>query len=174
MLLFNVCIYIYKIVIYNCKINMLPEKIIDYFPLMLLYRMESIASTSMDKTLISEHSQGLTSAVQDSKEIATGVFKCSYCSLEERFDFKGIKAPFSRQLSYTEECYIMKDPFSLPNKGEVLVLGADCNFCKKTVCLECSIYFGKRFCLKCASSNIQNLPSQLHSKIKNLIKEKDS
>ncbi|XP_017757410.1 PREDICTED: cysteine-rich DPF motif domain-containing protein 1 [Eufriesea mexicana] len=136
--------------------------------------MESIASTSMDETHIIEHNQGLASAVQDSKDTASPIFKCCCCSLEERFDFKGLKPPFARQLTYLEECYIMKDPFSLPNKGEVLVLGADCNFCKKPVCLGCSIYFGKRFCSRCASTNIQNLPSQLHSKIKSLIKETDS
>lgn len=141
---------------------------------MLLYRMESVASTSTDEAHFIGHNQGLTSAVQDPKEIINEIFRCSCCSLEERFNFKGIKAPFARQLSYLEECYIMKDPFSLPNKGEVLVLGADCNFCKKPVCLECSIYFGKRFCLKCALCNIQNLPSQLHSKVNNLIKERDS
>ncbi|CAL7951044.1 unnamed protein product [Xylocopa violacea] len=131
--------------------------------------MESVPSTSTSEIRIIEHNQGLTSAVQDSKENTTGVFKCSYCSLEERFDFKGIKPPFARQLNYLEECYIMKDPFSLPNKGEVLVLGSDCNFCKRPVCLGCSIYFGKRFCLKCASIHVQNLPSQLHSKIKNMM-----
>ncbi|XP_028520877.1 cysteine-rich DPF motif domain-containing protein 1 [Apis cerana] len=100
--------------------------------------MEPIASTSTEEIRIIEQNQDLTSTVQNSKETITGIFKCSYCSLEERFDFKGIKAPFARQLTYLEECYIMKDPFSLPNKGEVLVLGADCNFCKKSVCLGCN------------------------------------
>lgn len=125
--------------------------------------MESAASTSAYEI------RTKSTASQDLKESAADIFKCSYCSLEERYDFKGTKPPFARQLNYLEDCYVMKDPFSLPNKGEVLVLGADCDFCKKTVCLGCSIYFGKRFCLKCASSNTQNLPSQMHSKIKNLI-----
>ncbi|XP_017790802.1 PREDICTED: cysteine-rich DPF motif domain-containing protein 1, partial [Habropoda laboriosa] len=130
--------------------------------------MECIASTSTDEERTIQHSQGITSTVKDTKETTTGLFRCSYCLLEERFDFKGIKPPFARQLNYLEECYVMKDPFSLPNKGEVLVLGADCQFCKKPVCLGCSVYFGRRFCVKCASNNIQNLPSQLHPKIKSL------
>lgn len=136
--------------------------------------MESIASTSTDDPCISENNHRITSTIQESKQTTGGIFTCCHCSLQERFDFKGIKPPFARQLTYMEECYIMKDPFSLPNKGEVLVLGADCNFCKKPACLGCSIYFGKRFCLKCASDNICNLPSQLQPKIKSLIKNINS
>lgn len=136
--------------------------------------MESIASTSMDQPAVVEHNHGIIPSVRESKEIAAGVFTCTYCLLQERFDFKGAKPPFARQIIYSEDCYVMKDPFSLPNRGEVLVLGGDCNFCNKPVCLACSIYFGKRFCLKCALSNIHHLPPQLHQKIKNLIKNTNS
>lgn len=136
--------------------------------------MESIASTSSDDRRISEYDQSITSTVQGLKQTTVGIFTCSYCSLQERYDFKGTKPPFARQLTYLEECYIMKDPFSLPNKGEVLVLGADCNFCIKPVCLGCSIYFGKRFCFECASNNVHNLPSQLQPKIKSLIQNVNS
>ncbi|XP_076283044.1 cysteine-rich DPF motif domain-containing protein 1-like [Lasioglossum baleicum] len=135
--------------------------------------MESVASTSVSQPGVSEP-QGSSSSSHEKKETTSSVFKCSYCSLQERFDFKGVKPPFARQITYSEECYIMKDPFCLPNKGEVLVLGADCNFCKKPVCLGCSIYFGKRLCSKCANSNINNFPSQLHLKVKNLIKATNS
>lgn len=161
-----------KVVMYKCKINVLEGETIEYFRSVLLFRMESVASASVDEVRI-EHDRGLSSIARDSKEATMEVFRCSYCPLEERFDFKGTKPPFARQLTYSEECYIMKDPFSLPNRGEVLVLGADCTFCEKPVCLGCSIYFGKRFCLNCASSNIQNLPSQLHSKINNLINSRN-
>nr|XP_012139189.1 PREDICTED: cysteine-rich DPF motif domain-containing protein 1 [Megachile rotundata] len=136
--------------------------------------MESVASTSADDRRTSEYDLSITSAVQGSKQTTVGIFTCSYCALQERYDFKGTKPPFARQLTYLEECYLMKDPFSLPNKGEVLVLGADCNFCTKPVCLGCSIYFGKRFCLECASNNMHNLPTQLQTKIKSLIKNVNS
>ncbi|KZC06256.1 UPF0595 protein C22orf40 like protein [Dufourea novaeangliae] len=136
--------------------------------------MESIPSTSVSQTGSNEPSHGSTSTGHEPKESTSGVFTCSYCSLQERFDFKGVKPPFARQITYLEECYVMKDPFSIPNKGEVLVLGADCSVCNKPVCLGCSIYFGKRFCSKCASNNIHYLPSQLHTKVKNLIKSTDS
>ncbi|XP_011306550.1 cysteine-rich DPF motif domain-containing protein 1, partial [Fopius arisanus] len=94
-----------------------------------------------------------------------GKFKCFRCSLEERFDYKGTKPPFSRAIVYLEECYIMKDPFTPPNKGQVLVLGGDCSICGQSVCLSCSIFYAKRFCKECANNN-DNLPKQLQSKIK--------
>ncbi|KAL6256033.1 hypothetical protein P5V15_013268 [Pogonomyrmex californicus] len=103
-----------------------------------------------------------------------GTFSCSLCSLKEHYDYKGAKPPFARQLIYSEECYVMKDPFSLPNRGEVLTLGADCSMCKRAVCLGCSIFYTRRFCSKCASSNVQYFPPQLHDKIRNLSKQIDS
>lgn len=134
--------------------------------------MEAILNTSTDASTPADHSKPSTS--QDVKEKIGGIFTCSYCSLEEKFDYKGAKPPFARQLVYLEDCYIMKDPFSLPNKGEVLVLGADCSVCNKPVCLGCSIFFAKRFCSKCATDNIQYLPPQLHAKIKGLVKESNT
>ncbi|XP_063991683.1 cysteine-rich DPF motif domain-containing protein 1 [Diachasmimorpha longicaudata] len=98
-----------------------------------------------------------------------GTFRCFLCPLEEHFDYRGSKPPFSRDILYLEECYIMRDPFSPPNKGEVLVLGGDCSLCERTVCLGCSIFYTKRFCKECANNNV-NLPIQLQSKVKSLNK----
>jgi len=100
----------------------------------------------------------------------TLIFACYICDLKERYDYKGARPPFARQLLYLEECYVMRDPFSLPNRGEVLVLGADCTKCKRPVCLACSIYYAGRFCSECASNELHNLPVQLHGKIASLAK----
>ncbi|XP_011329720.1 cysteine-rich DPF motif domain-containing protein 1 [Ooceraea biroi] len=100
----------------------------------------------------------------------TLIFTCSICNLKERYDYKGARPPFARQLLYSEDCYVMKDPFSPPNKGEILVVGADCSKCKRAVCSTCSIYYARRFCLECASGELQNLPLQLHGKIRSLAK----
>lgn len=132
--------------------------------------MENLASTPVDKSDICKQMQQNTPTNQQVAANVCDTFTCSFCYLKERYDYKGTKPPFARQLIYLEECYIMKDPFSLPNKGEVLVLGADCNICKRIVCLGCSIFYTQRFCLKCAFNNIQKLPFQLHSKINNLMK----
>jgi len=104
------------------------------------------------------------------KTSETFIFACCVCDLKERYDYKGARPPFARQLLYLEECYVMRDPFSLPNRGEALVLGADCSKCKRAVCLACSIYYTKRFCSECASNELHNLPVQLHGKIASLAK----
>lgn len=137
---------------------------------LLLYRMEDLTSAPSEESDIYEQVQQNTSTSQQTAANICGTFTCSFCHLKERYDYKGAKPSFARQLVYLEDCYIMKDPFSLPNKGEVLVLGADCSICKRIVCLGCSIFYTQRFCLKCASINIQKLPFQLHGKINNLMK----
>ncbi|KAK2588176.1 hypothetical protein KPH14_004219 [Odynerus spinipes] len=106
-----------------------------------------------------------TSVTQDSKEKSREMFTCSFCPLQEYFDFKGSRPPFARHITYLEDCYVMKDPFDLTAK-DVLVIGGDCSICKKPVCLGCSVFFGKRFCQICATNNSDKLPSQVLSKLK--------
>ncbi|KAG5305758.1 CDPF1 protein, partial [Acromyrmex insinuator] len=130
--------------------------------------------TSIGEPGINEQTQQDASTSQQMAINVGGTFTCSFCLLKERYDYKGTRPPFARQFVYSEECYIMKDPFSLPNKGEVLVLGADCSICEHAVCLGCSIFYTRRFCSKCAFSNMQHLPPQLHGKIRNLTKKADS
>ncbi|XP_011689962.1 PREDICTED: cysteine-rich DPF motif domain-containing protein 1 [Wasmannia auropunctata] len=129
---------------------------------------------SAGESSISERTQRDASTSQQRATNVGGNFACSFCPLKEQYDYKGARPPFARHLVYSEECYIMKDPFSLPNRGEVLVLGADCSVCKHAVCLGCSIFYTRRFCPKCASSNVQYLPPQLHGKIRNLTKQANS
>ena len=132
--------------------------------------MEAIASTSKISIETLESNQ---EELKETKSEPGGTFACNFCGLKEHFDFKGSKPPFARQLLFLEECYIMKDPFSPLNKGETLVLGADCNFCQKSVCLDCSIFYTKRFCKNCALQNINQLPVQLHKRIKELSTDND-
>ncbi|KAK0087121.1 hypothetical protein PV325_001730 [Microctonus aethiopoides] len=105
----------------------------------------------------------------ETKRDLGGTFRCEFCSLVEHYHYKGLKPPFARDILFNENCYIMKDPFSLPNKGEVLILGGDCSICNKSVCLDCSIFYTKRFCQECVAKNIDNLPSQLKNKMKHFI-----
>lgn len=168
---------IYKIVIYLYIKNQLTvskTNMFSGFCSLLLYRKEDFASTSTDEPGISERTRQTTSTSQQTATNVGGTFTCSFCPLREHYDYKGTKPPFARQFVYSEECYIMKDPFSLPSRGEVLVLGADCSVCEHAVCLSCSIFYTKRFCPKCALSNMQYLPSQLHGKIRNLMNQADS
>lgn len=108
----------------------------------------------------------------DSKDIGKnknkdfiGTWKCFCCDLEEHYNYKGTKPPFAKHLTFSEDCYIMKDPFSPPSKGEILLLGADCSVCQKSVCMECSFYYTKRFCKNCALKNIKHFPPKFENKI---------
>ncbi|KAJ8672976.1 hypothetical protein QAD02_004237 [Eretmocerus hayati] len=100
-----------------------------------------------------------------------GVWKCCHCRLEEHYDYKGNKPPFAKHLSFSEDCYIMKDPFSSLNRGEILILGGDCSICNRSVCLECSLFYAKRFCKACAFENSRYFPSEVQKKIHVLNKE---
>uniref|UniRef100_A0A1B6L8H0 Cysteine-rich DPF motif domain-containing protein 1 n=1 Tax=Graphocephala atropunctata TaxID=36148 RepID=A0A1B6L8H0_9HEMI len=91
-------------------------------------------------------------------------FQCTVCGLSEIYDYKGKQPPFSKLINLANECYIMKDPFSPPKRGQFLVLGSDCVLCRKPFCqgADCSFYYIDFYCLQCALKNIGLFPSQLH------------
>lgn len=76
-------------------------------------------------------------------------FQCISCELNEKAHYKGSCPPFSRNILLKYPSYVMKDPFSPPGKGEILVLGSDCSVCEKPVCInkECSFFYSKTYCL---------------------------
>lgn len=87
-----------------------------------------------------------------------GVFECSMCDLRETYHYFGKNPPFVKQISFHDDAYIMKDPFKSQGELSFLFLGADCVACSKPVCQTCSIFYTKRFCLKCAKANIEEFP----------------
>ncbi|RZF45050.1 hypothetical protein LSTR_LSTR002011 [Laodelphax striatellus] len=99
-----------------------------------------------------------------------GDFICSVCSLTEHFDYKGKQPPFQKQLVFQYDTYIMKDPFSLPSKHQILVLGGDCIECSKQVCQnsECSIYYNRLYCLQCALKALHTFPKAVQTKLSKL------
>lgn len=129
----------------------------------LLFRMDPETSSS---NVIKSESNSVNCKINETKQDLGGIFKCCFCLLTEKYNYKGSKPPFARDISYKEECYIMKDPFCLPNRGEVLIIGGDCSVCNKSVCLGCSIFYSKRFCQECATNNDMYLPQQLQIKKK--------
>lgn len=139
--------------------------------LCLLRRTKDPAEESVSANVAGERGRREVNA---SASVTGGVFACSFCTLRERYDYKGARPPFAQQLVYSEECYVMKDPFGPPNRGEVLVLGGDCDVCKRAVCLGCSVFYARRFCSSCATANLPDLPAQLHGKIGNLTKHADT
>ena len=97
-------------------------------------------------------------------------FHCSLCGLCEVCQYKGTNPPFVKNLmEFTESCYVMVDPFT-PRQANrfgnnFLVLGGECSSCNVSVCVECSIFFTKRFCVNCAQFNINEFPKDIQSRI---------
>jgi len=96
-------------------------------------------------------------------------FQCSSCGLCELCHYFGSSPPFVRKsLEFSEECYVMLDPFtpySPKSANSFIVLGGECSECRVTVCVECSIYFSRRFCINCAQYNINEFPPDVQSRI---------
>ncbi|KAJ0173739.1 hypothetical protein K1T71_010888 [Dendrolimus kikuchii] len=94
-------------------------------------------------------------------------FRCALCNVNEKVHYKGTTPPFSRNIVLKYPSYIMKDPFSPPGKGEILVLGADCSVCDRPVCVSkhCSLFFVKTFCLDCAKTSIHTFPIEIKNKV---------
>jgi hypothetical protein len=96
-------------------------------------------------------------------------FECSMCGLCEMCQYLGRKPPFTKHtLEFTEDVYVMIDPFK-PRQSrfnsDFLVLGGTCAACSAEVCQDCSVYFSKRFCIKCAQFNINEFPKDVQSRI---------
>ncbi|CAG2057684.1 unnamed protein product, partial [Timema podura] len=56
-------------------------------------------------------------------QIEGGEFVCSTCGLTEHYTYKGKQPPFCKKISFIDDSYVMKDPFSPPNKNQFLLLG---------------------------------------------------
>ncbi|XP_026676234.1 cysteine-rich DPF motif domain-containing protein 1-like [Diaphorina citri] len=94
-------------------------------------------------------------------------FKCELCNLNETYDFFGKSPPWSTKIVLLENAYICKDPFTIPQKKQVLILGSKCSVCEIDVCVspKCSLFFSKRFCKHCAFKNMTYFPTQIQMKI---------
>lgn len=105
-------------------------------------------------------------------------FTCENCGFNEACEYKGLNPAFAKKIQFTEECYVMQDPFSPPpgklsdksNSEYFIVLGADCSSCHKAVCAAatCSIFYMKTFCLQCAYRLVKDFPLEVQSKIRKL------
>lgn len=101
-------------------------------------------------------------------------FLCSRCQMNEKVDYFGKSPPFTKNIEFLEECYIMKDPFTAqPSRNGTrsfteyfIVLGSHCKMCSLIVCRDCSIYYNFTFCLICAHSEISRFPLEIQSKIR--------
>lgn len=96
-----------------------------------------------------------------------GTFLCEVCGLTESYNYYGCKPPFHKDITFLENCYMMKDPFQSAGTKSFLLLGSECVACKRVVCQasSCSIFYTKRFCLDCARSSIEEFPPEMQKRI---------
>ena len=77
------------------------------------------------------------------------VFSCS-CGFrvpESFFVQKGSRPPYHDSIVFTEDVWITADK---REDTRPLCIGGTCSYCNKTVCVTCSLFFVKRFCITCA------------------------
>lgn len=102
-------------------------------------------------------------------------FYCKECSMSELVHYYGKKPPFVKNVEFLEEVFIMRNPFKMPPSRHFnsssftehfLVIGSKCNLCGLDFCKECSIYYSKTFCVRCAHKHVSQFPLEIQSKIR--------
>ncbi|KAG7259831.1 hypothetical protein CRUP_006963 [Coryphaenoides rupestris] len=93
-------------------------------------------------------------------------FTCGSCGLSSPYSYYGQKPPNTRAIVLLEECFVTKDPFS-PDKERFLVLGSRCSLCDRETCVgaDCSIFYTRRFCVRCVNKNLEQFPAQIRSEL---------
>ena len=95
-------------------------------------------------------------------------FCCFKCGLQETCHYFGRNPPFvSNQIEFVEDSFVMRDPFSPRETGRAhfLLVGGNCGKCGRTVCVECSTFYAKRFCNDCCKQYLSEFPPEIGTKI---------
>lgn len=98
-------------------------------------------------------------------------FQCSYCPLNEKFEYFGDDPSFAKAYKLLENSYVIEDPFLPPKQGQFIILGAHCIKCNKTVCKDsnCSFYFDGTYCIKCAKYSSKTFPHVVQEKLNRIV-----
>ena len=94
-------------------------------------------------------------------------FVCSICDLVAPYEHFSNLPPkrASKKIKFREECYSVMDPFRPPNQRLPLVVGGKCSECERDVCMACSLYYSRRFCVKCVRKYREEFPKELSKEI---------
>ncbi|CAF1323951.1 unnamed protein product [Adineta steineri] len=121
------------------------------------------------------------------------VFQCSLCpfyATYDRYDSKYIdesipstvsipqntknkKKEPSITVNLLEQVYLLRDPFvAIKNKDDQtkissVIIGSTCSVCSSPVCvhLDCSLFYTRRFCLKCIAKYRDEFPREVLDEI---------
>lgn len=107
-------------------------------------------------------------------------FTCKICDFKMMCQYKGKTPRFAKNIQFTEECYLIQDPFSPPPGNlsskslceHFIVIGSDCSRCASAVCQlnSCSIFYRKFYCGECAHQLLYTFPAEVQSKIRKFCK----
>ena len=102
-------------------------------------------------------------------------FSCFICGIQEICHYFGRKPPFViKQIEFVEDTYVMRDPFTPRETGRAhfLQIGGHCGKCERSVCVDCSTFYSKRYCNECCAEYLSEFPPEIGLKIqKQLNKE---
>lgn len=121
------------------------------------------------------------------------VFQCSLCpfyAAYDRYDSSFIdntapapattttttsnrkKVADKLEIELMEKVYLIRDPFVAVKEQDVnkippLIIGGTCSVCSCPVCvnIDCSIFFTRRFCLRCVSTYREEFPKEVLDEI---------
>jgi hypothetical protein len=119
------------------------------------------------------------------------VFQCSLCpfyAAYDRYDSKYLngstvttttknKKDPSITIDLLEQVYLLRDPFiAIKDKDKdkedqtkisSLIIGSTCSVCSRPVCVhsDCSLFYTRRFCLKCLSKYRDEFPREILDEI---------
>ena len=96
-------------------------------------------------------------------------FSCALCGLTDQCHYLGKQPKFVKgQLAFKEDSYVLVDPFSpreLRLANNFLLLGGACGQCGQVVCVDCSVFYARRYCNKCAEFYLAEFPKEIRGKI---------
>ena len=122
-----------------------------------------------DEALVKAETEEKDRKAREEVERKPVPFKCASCGLNEICHYFGKRPPFARgQIEYVEDSFVMMDPFCPREKGRpnFLTIGGKCHECQNEVCVECSIFYGHRFCRDCALLNFDQFPNEVQARLK--------
>lgn len=109
-------------------------------------------------------------------EIPKVPFTCKICNFKIDCEYKGTTPKFAKNIQFSEECYLIQDPFSPPPGNlstkstceHFIVLGSVCVSCGQAACQQntCSIFYRNTYCSDCAYQLLYTFPVEVQSKIR--------
>mmetsp|Transcript_54649 Transcript_54649/g.122913 ORF Transcript_54649/g.122913 Transcript_54649/m.122913 type:complete len:111 (-) Transcript_54649:58-390(-) len=102
-----------------------------------------------------------------------GEFHCSVCAFRCRYDYYGREPPQEHHRKrWLEDIFALQNPSPVEFGGvRTICLGALCSVCREPTCVgeACSLFYGQRFCKRCAVDARKFFPPGLEKQLHRLL-----